>query len=389
MLNMRQKQALTGTIKKRYQKSDKRSKTKILNELIATTGYNRSYARRILNNNRKVGRKKYRIRNKVYDKQFLPCLRTIWIAADNICSKRLKPFIPELIRVLEDKNEIKLNQEIRDKLSKISCATIDRILLPIRHSYRLKGRSTTKPGTLLRSAIPIRTFADWNEKTPGFFEADLVAFCGELAKGDFVNVLDNTDVFTGWITLEAFMGKAQSRVYPAVDNIRQRLPFVMLGLDSDNGSEFINGLLNHYCQTNHITFTRSRAYRKNDNCYVEQKNYSVVRRFLGYARFDTDNELTTIREILGLVEVYVNFFQPSVKLISKTRVDHKTKKIYDTAKTPYRRLVESGILGKRKKDKLIKIYHSLNPMDLRRKINKLIQKLNKVNRYKLVESTNT
>lgn len=164
----------------------------------------------------------------------------------------------------------------------------------------------------------------------------MVAFCGESPGGDFVNVLDNTNVFTGW-----------------------------------------------------ITFTRSRAYRKNDNCYVEQKNYSVVRRFLGYSRYDTDKELFLVREILKLVEVYVNFFQPSVKLISKTRINNKCKKNWDTAKTPHRRLLESGILNQSSKDNLNQIYHSLNPMELRRKISQLNQKLNQVNRYKLVESTNS
>ena len=218
--------------------------------------------------------------------------------------------------------------------------------LSIEYCSRLRNLTALKADQLLNRehCFGDRTFADWNEKTPGFFEADLVAFCGVSNSGDFLNVLDSTDVFTGWITLEAFMGKAQSRVYPAVENIRQRLPFPLLGLDSDNGSEFINGLLNRYCQSNNITFTRSRAYRKNDNCYVEQKNYSVVRRFLGYARFDTDRELAITKEILKLVEIYVNFFQPSAKLISKIRIENKTKKIYDTAKTPYRRLLESGIL---------------------------------------------
>jgi hypothetical protein len=390
MLNMRQKQALTGTIKKRYQKANKKTKGKILDELIATVDYNRSYARRILNSHQRIGKKKqHRNRDKIYDQQLLPYLRTLWVATDNICSKRLQPFIPELINILETQQELKLDETSKQKLLNISCSTIDRALLPIRRSYRLKGRSTTKPGTLLRSAIPIRTFADWSEKKPGFFEADLVAFCGESPCGDFVNVLDNTDVFTGWVTLEAFIGKAQSRVYPAVDSIRQRLPFVLLGLDSDNGSEFINGLLVRYCQQHKITFTRSRAYRKNDNCYVEQKNYSVVRRFLGYSRYDTEKELFLVKEILKLVEIYVNFFQPSVKLISKTRINNKSKKIYDIAKTPYRRLLESGILSQLSKDNLNQIYHSLNPMELRRKISQLNQKLNQVNRYKLVESTNS
>lgn len=386
---MKQKQALTQAIKKRYQKATKKDKSKILDELIATTGYNRSYARRLFNNHHKTGKKKKVIRTKTYDQSVVTALKTIWISADNICSKRLKPFLPELLSFLEKNNEIKINDEIRKKLVKISCSTIDRLLLATRRHYQLKGRSTTKPGTLLRNAIPIRTFADWNEKQPGFFEADLVALCGDNGGGGYVNILDLTDVFTGWVSLEAFMGKGQSGIHSGVDSIRQRLPFSMLGFDSDNGGEFINIILLHYCEENKITFTRIRPYKKNDNCFVEQKNFSVVRRFLGYTRRETENELNIIKQILKLIEVYVNFFQPSLKLISKVRIDNKTKKTYDEAKTPYQRLINSDILDQKIKQNLQEYYQSLNPMELRRKISQLNQKLDKLNRYNLIESTNT
>jgi len=390
MLNMKQKQALTQTIKKRYQSSNRNTKSKILDELIATTGYNRSYARRLFNNHLKTGRKKIRkSRVRIYDQPVLTALKTVWMAADNICSKRLQPFLPELLGFLERNEEIKIDDKIRQKLITLSCSTIDRLLLPSRRRYQLKGRSTTKPGTLLRHAIPIRTFADWNEKQPGFFEADLVALCGDNVGGGYVNVLDLTDVFTGWVTLEAFMGKGQFMIHAGVNSIRQRLPFLMLGFDSDNGTEFINGILLRYCEGNQITFTRIRPYQKNDNCFVEQKNFSVVRRFLGYIRRETTAELIVIQEMLKLIEDYVNFFQPSLKLKSKTRIDNKTKKIYDVAKTPFQRLLDSSILRPDIKQKLLDYYHSLNPMELRRKISKLNQKLDQLHRYNLVESTNT
>jgi hypothetical protein len=386
---MKQKQALTQAIKKRYQKANKKDKSKILDELIATTGYNRSYARRLFNNHYKTGRKKKHIRTKTYDQSVIIALKTIWVVADNICSKRLKPFLPELLEILEKNHEININNEIRQKLINLSCSTIDRVLLSYRHRYQLKGRSTTKPGTLLRNAIPIRTFADWNEKQPGFFEADLVALCGDSVGGGYVNILDLTDVFTGWICLEAFIGKGEFRIHTGVDSIRQRLPFSMLGFDSDNGSEFINNIILRYCEDNQITFTRIRPYKKNDNCFVEQKNFSVVRRFLGYTRQETEDELNIIKQILELIEVYVNFFQPSLKLISKIRVDNKTKKTYDQAKTPYQRLLNSGILDQQTKQKLEVYYQSLNPMELRRKINQLNQKLDQLHRYNLIEATNT
>ena len=390
MLDMYQKRALSYTIRRRYQKSTKKEKGGILDEFIKNTNYNRSYARRILGSLKKQGRKKLRIiRKRRYDADVFYPLRTIWIAEDNICGQRLKPFIPEALRILERDKNLRLNKKIRKKLLSISSASIDRMLKASRKRYELKGRSTTKPGTLLRNTIPIRTFADWDEKYPGFFEGDLVAFCGETVRGEYVNALNLTDVSTGWVGIEAFMGKGQYRVHKAIDSVRNRLPFLMLGLDNDNGVEFINWLMKRYCEEHKITFTRIRPYRKNDNCFVEQKNYTVPRRFLGYGRYETDKQLEIIRELLKLVEMYVNFFMPSKKLVSKERIGNKTKKIYDTAKTPYQRLLISGILIDDKKKELQKLYDSLNPMDLRKKISRLQDKLWKTFRYKINDLTNT
>jgi hypothetical protein len=390
MLNMNQKRALSYVVRKRYQRSSKKEKGGILDEFIRNTNYNRSYARRILGSLKKQGRKKkHVIRKRYYDADVFYPLRKIWIAEDCICGQRLQPFIPEVLPKLEEFKEIKINKVIRKKLLSIGSATIDRMLKATKKSYELKGKSTTKPGTLLRSTIPVRTFSDWDEKRPGFFEGDLVAFCGETVRGDYVNALNLTDVATAWILIEAFMGKSQYRVHKAIDQMRKRLPYTMLGLDNDNGVEFINWILKRYCEDNKITFTRIRPYRKNDNCFVEQKNYTVPRRFLGYARYDTEEESVIIKEILKLVEVYVNFFMPSKKLIEKQRIGNKTKKIYDTARTPYQRLLLSGILKDDKKRELQKLYDSLNPMDLRRKIHRLTEKLNKTFRYKINDLANT
>lgn len=391
MLNMNQKRALSLAVRKRYQHGTKKVKGQILDEFVQNAGYNRSYARRVLGNLYQRGRKKkHLLRPRIYDAGVFYPLRKIWIAEDCICGQRLKPFIPEVARILERDKELKINKTLRKKLSNISSATIDRMLSATKRSYQLKkGRSTTKPGTLLRNQIPVRTFADWDEKRPGFFEGDLVACCGETVRGDYVNVLDLTDVALGWVGLEAFMGKGQYRVHRAVDNIRVRLPFKMLGLDNDNGVEFINWLLKSYCEEHEITFTRIRPYRKNDNCFVEQKNYTVPRRFLGYARYDTEKQLAIIIEILKLVELYVNFFMPSQKLIVKERVGNKTKKRYDLAKTPYQRLIDSGILGEKQKEKLNRQYESLSPWRLRKEISRLTDKLMKTLRYKIDDLTNT
>jgi len=389
MLNMRQKIALSGEVGRRYRSKSKKEKSKILDEFVQNTGYNRSYARRILATLKKRGRKKHLLRERIYDASVFYPLRKIWIAEDCICGQRLKPFIPEVIRVLERDKELKVNKTIRKKLIAISSATIDRILSATKKSYAFKkGKSTTKPGTLLRGQIPIRTFEDWDDKRPGFFEGDLVAFCGDTTRGDYVNALNLTDVALGWIGIEAFMGKGQYRTHKAIDAIKNRLPYRMLGLDNDNGVEFINWHLKRYCEENKITFTRIRPYRKNDNCFVEQKNYTVPRRFIGYARFDTDEQLIIIQDILKLVEPYVNFFMPSKKLLSKEVVGNKTKKKYNAAKTPYQRLIESNILNEAEKQKLQEVYETLNPLSLRRQIGKLTDKLMKTLRYKINDLTN-
>lgn len=379
MLTMRQRIALTREVRNRYRRESKKAKSQILTEFIKTTGYNRSYARYVLGSLKKSGRKKkYPQRERVYDARVFYKLKKLWIAADNICGQRLKPFLPELIDRMEYFKEIKLNKTIKKKLLTMGSATIDRILSATKKSYCLKkGKSTTRPGTLLKSMVAVRTYADWDDARPGYFETDLVAFCGDSAEGDFINGLNLTDVSIGWVGLEAVMGKGQFRVHKAIDAVRNRLAYKMRGLDPDNGTEFINWLLKRYCENNSIAFTRIRPGKKNDNCFVEQKNYTVLRRFLGYARYDTVYQLMIIKDLLPIVEDYVNFFQPSQKLKEKKRIGSKTKKQYYTATTPYCKLLASGILNDEQKQNINKYYESLNPMELKRKIYKLQQKLYK------------
>lgn len=393
MLTMRQKQALTATIVRRYEKASKKQKSRILDEFVASTGYNRSYARRALNqaNNKDFRRRKRQktVANKRYDLEVLKVLTRLWVIQNYICGKRLKPFIPELIRILKRDGEIEVSLEIEEKLLTISAATIDRLLAPTKRKLKVKGISGTKPGTLLKSQIPIRTFADWDELTPGFFELDSVAFCGSILSGHHVWGLNFVDVLTGWVGLDAVMGKGQHGIHEATRDFKKRLPFKMLGIDSDNGSEFINGIMVRFCQENQITFTRIRPGKKNDNCFVEQKNYTVLRNFLGYQRYETKEQLNIIKQLLRVVELYVNFFQPSRKLISKTRVGAKVHKTYDEAQTPYQRLLKTNILTKENKVQLYSLYETLNPVQLQREMIKLHKQLDQANRYKLDEAANT
>jgi hypothetical protein len=228
---------------------------------------------------------------------------------------------------------------------------------------------------LLKHHIPIRTFADWNENTPGFLEIDLVAHDGGSAHGDFIQTLDATDIASAWTETRPVRTKAQVFVLSALNQIKKELPFPMLGLDSDNGGEFINNHLLRFCEACKITFTRSRPYRKNDSCYVEEKNYSIVRRTVGYYRYDNDAQIALLTELYTHLRLYTNFFQPVMKLLSKTRIGSKIRKCYDQPQTPYQRLLAHPDISQDIKLKLTNEFNQLNPAELKRKITSLQQSL--------------
>lgn len=401
MLNMRQKKAITKELKVRYNKSTKKDKTKILDEFTALTGYNRSYASWILKikkekvigymttGGRRVKfvlekkKKKKRKKPRIYTYDVFLALKRIWTIFDFICGKRLAPFMAEAVKKLEYHKEIDITPEVRKKLLTISASTIDRLLKPVKDCYRIgKGRKGTKPGSLLKKSIPIRTFSDWDDAKPGFVEADLVGHDGGNSSGDFIQSLNFVDIATGWDITAACINKAQVNVFGAIKKASARFPFKIAGIDSDNGSEFINAHMLRYCIKNKITFTRSRAYKKNDSCFVEQKNYSVVRRAVGYLRYDTEEELDILNELYIYLDYYTNYFQPVTKLKSKTRTGSKITKKYDEAKTPYRRVLESKYVDDKIKEKIKMQYDSLNPAELKRKISKLQDKLLKLNSLK-------
>jgi len=364
-----------------YRRVRKKQKGVILDQFVEASGYERHYAARLLRSQGRrvrvapgvilqgdVGCRMRRHRRRIYGEEVKRVVIGLWKLLDYLCGKRLVGALPETIEALERHGELKLTEELRRKLFSISAATLDRLLTSERKKLQLKGRSLTKPGTLLRQQIPIRTFADWDEARPGFVEVDLVSHEGGDASGDFAYTLDLTDVVTTWIELAAIRNRAQVWVFEALQEVRQRLPFQLLGLDSDNGGEFINHHLKSYCEAEEITFTRSRPYRKNDNCFVEQKNYSVVRRHVGYQRYDTEEEVELLNQLYGQLRLYVNFFLPSQKLVEKTRQGSRVTKRYDTARTPYRRVLESEQVPESCKKKLRAQYQKLNPAELHRHI---------------------
>jgi len=393
-LTMSERKALTKQTAVRYRKSAKKQKGKILDEFVAATGYTRKYAGWVLCN---VGKKKIvhlngetvelvigqprkkrrKPKERTYDEAVFKELKKIWAMFDCICGKRLVVVLRTMLPVLEKFGEIDLNEEITGKLQRISAATIDRMLTKEKQKLRIKGRGHTKPGTLLKNQIPIRTFSGWDDVKPGFVEIDLVGHEGGISQGEFCFTLNLTDVDTGWTEPRAIKNKAQKWTFEALMHIKQRLPFDLFGIDSDNGGEFINFHLYEYCNKNNIEFTRSRAYRKNDNCFVEQKNNSVVRRYAGYFRYDTDNQLQMLNEIYDQVRLLVNFFQPSMKLVSKTREGAKVRRRYGEPKTPHQRLMQSPHISQTVKDQLTAQFDELNPAAITREIFRLQEKLQK------------
>jgi hypothetical protein len=362
-------------IRGRYRRASKKEKGDILDEFTQVVGCHRKSAIRLLKARRPCEPKPRRGRSKQYGAEVVQALRLAWEATDRLCSKRLQPFLADLVPVLSRYGDRSISAEVEAQLCRMSPSTIDRLLRPWR---RLGGRrpfSSTKPGTLLKNSIPVRTFADWEENRPGFLEVDLVHHCGDSVEGFYLTTLSTVDVASGWSECMAVWGKGQDRVGGAIHRVRQRLPFPLLGLDSDNGTEFINHHLYAYCHREGITFTRSRSYKKNDSCHVEQKNWCVVRRLVGYDRYRSRAALEALNRVYAILSRYVNFFQPSMKLVSKTRHGARVHKVYDRAQTPYQRLLASGVLSEAKQRELAAVYHGLNPMLLLRQINESLESL--------------
>jgi hypothetical protein len=352
----------------RYRRAGKREKGRILDEFCAATGYHRKYALGLLKRPPVAtgGSGPRRARPRLCGPAEMGLLRACWELTDGICSKRLAPFLGELVERLAacDALPDEASPAVRARVARLSPATIDRRLRPERARWPRRGRGTTKPGTLLKGQVPLKTFADWNGTVPGFLEVDLVAHCGASGAGEFLLTLSTVDVATGWASCIGVQNKGEYAIFEALCQLRAGLPFPLLGIDSDNGSEFLNHSLVRYCQQERITFTRSRPYRKEDTCHIEQKNWSVVRRLVGYARFERA-ALGRLNRLYALARDYVNFFQPVLKLVEKQRDGARVTKRYDRAQTPYRRLLAAGVLGPETRIQLAARYAALHPIRLK------------------------
>jgi len=366
---------LTHVVRERYWRASKKEKSKILDEFVENTGYHRKYALALLHNRvpRRMGTG--RRRKRLYTPDVADALTFIWKVSHYSGSHRLHPFLSEMIAALERHGELHLLPRTRQLLLQISPATMDRLLKPARQRMVPHGRSTTKPGTMLKKSIPIRTWADWDDLKPGFVEIDLVAHCGESSAGKYLETLDVVDVATGWCECIVPRNQGQEAIFTALLEIRQRLPVPLLGIDSDNDGAFINAHLKRYCDEEKLIFTRSRPYRKNDQAHVEGKNWTVVRQYVGYDRYEGDVARMAINDLYKNLGLYVNFFQPMMKLKEKIRVDGKVKKVYDVAQTPYQRVLASPDVSEEDKQKLRVLYPTLNPVKLLDAIERQLEKL--------------
>jgi hypothetical protein len=348
----------------RYQSVAHTQKSIVLDEFIAATGYARKYAIRLLTHPVRAVVSIKRPRARRYGGVVQTALIVAWRATNGICAKRLVPFLEQLVPNLERHGHLILTDAERAQLLAISPATADRLLHALRQDEHPRGLRTTKAGSLLKHQIPIRTFADWDDARPGFVEADLVAHCGTSAEGAFLQTLTLTDVATGWTECLPLLYRAQHTVIDALDRVDVLLPFPICGLDTDNGGEFLNGELVAYCEKHAITFTRGRVARKNDQCYVEQKNGSIVRHFVGYDRFEGELVYRQLNELYRALRLYVNFFQPSMKLKAKRRQGSSVQRSYDLAQTPYQRVLAANVADAETEERLKAIAQALDPVRL-------------------------
>lgn len=376
-MSKRSRDEIVKRVHPRYLKGDKAEKGRILDEFVVTTGYHRKHAIRLLKHGLAARQHERRGRKRTYTGETVRQLVGVWEIAGRICGKRLQPFLPELLAALERHQAVCLDEATRGQLLAMSASSIDRKLAPFRDG---RGQVTTKPGTLLRDSIPIRTFAEWDDAVPGFVEIDLVAHCGDTVEGQFIQTLTAVDIRTGWTECLPLLHRSQTNVSTAITHLRQRLPFPLLGIDSDNDGAFINETLNRYCRKERITFTRSRPYRKNDQAHVEQKNWSVVRRTVGYQRFESAEALALLETIYADLRLYVNFFQPVMMLTHKERRGSKVYKRYDEAKTPCQRALAAKEVSAPVKLRLQRTFLELNPLTLKARIDETLKKLWRLSR---------
>lgn len=357
---MTTRRELTVAVSQRYQTANRTSKKLILDEFTKVTGYHRKHAIRVFTAPRATPCERAATR-RIYQEAVKEALIVLWEASDRICGKRLKALLPQLLEAMERHGHLQLESDVRTQLLAMSAATIDRQLCRVREQA-YAGRKKRVALNRVRKMVPVRTFADWGEVGPGFLEIDFVTHCGERAAGSFVHTLVLIDVASGWTECIALPVREQTLVVEAITGLRPKLPFPLLGLDTDNDSAFLNDTLFAYCKDHSVVFTRSRAYQKNDQAWVEQKNGAIVRKLIGYGRLQGLTATAALRRLYECSRLYINFFQPSFKLKSKHREGARVHKAYYPPETPYQRLLEHEDISPEAKERLRRTMEGLDPV---------------------------
>jgi len=361
---------LLEAMRRRYRESSKMDKTRILDEFVALTDYHRKHGVRLLNQPCDIEAKAVQdghvCSRRVYDEAVKEALTVIWEASDRICGKRLKAIMPELLDAMEHHGHLSLDPEVRSRVLRVSAATIDRLLKPIRS--RAQSRRKRCRSKKVSKAVPVRTFADWGQPDPGYLEIDFVVHCGVSMAGSFIHTLVATDVCLGWTEFVPLLAREQSLVVEGLEVLFSQIPFPVLGVDSDNDSAFINDTLLAFCRKHHVEFTRSRAYHKNEQAWVEQKNGAVVRRLVGYERFSGIVAGQALAHLYQSARLYVNCFQPSFKLRGKERQGAKIRRIYERPATTCERLLRHQSIDDEIKAKLRSQRAQLDPVRLLHRI---------------------
>lgn len=358
-----------------YARATRKRKGVILDEFVAASGVKRKTAITMLRKPPPVIPRPRGRPTPRYGSDVAAALEMLWATSGYICSKRLVPGLPILLDLAEAEGAWGFPEKVREKLLKISVSTCERLLRPHKLAFRPSGRCMTKPGSMLKSQIPVRTWADWLETEPGFCEMDLVHHCDNDTYGEYAHTLSITDVVLGWTEVQALKNRAERTVESGVDSIRTRMPYPIKGLDSDCGGEFINQIMYRYCLDRKITFTRSRPGKKNDQCRVEQKNYSVVRQNVGYDRFEGEEAVRAMNAYYRALRLQVNFLQPCMILTSKERVGNRVRRHYDLAKTPCQRALEHPCVSDPCKEALTEQLNAIKPIALAKQILKLREEL--------------
>src|SRR5664280_1985481 len=339
LISMTTRDELVVALAGRYALGSRADRGRMLDEFAALTGHHRKHAMRLLRAGVSSGRSSPRPERRMYDQATREALIVVWEASDRICGKRLRPLVPILVSAMERHGHLQLVPEVLAGLLTRSAATMDRALREARGATGGRPRRRSPPSAAIRRSVAVRTFSDWDDPPPGFMEADLVAHSGPTSKGSYVQTLTLTDIATGWTECAPVLVREQKLLTEVLSEMRKLLPFALLGFDTDNDSVFMNETVRDYCTGAGVEFTRSRPYRKNDQAWVEQKNGAVVRHTVGYRRYEGLEAAAALADLYRSLRLFVNFFQPSFKLVAKSRDGAKVKKRYHAPATPYQRLL--------------------------------------------------